>query len=124
METMWPIAASGAAMSNLFIRHDSLQPSQRLTVEIIEALGFGVIQGLSISDGQPCFDSPPKIVQSVKLGSPPERLRGCRDTDTPKKEFVQLFARLSELPDGTVDIEVQHGLPFRLIVERSWGELA
>jgi len=97
----------------------TLTPGQRQVVEIIEALGFGTIQGLSIRDGQPCYDPAPKILKSIKLGSPPERPRASSDTDTLKKEFANLFDCLSGLCDGTVDIEVQHGLPLRLIVQRS-----
>jgi hypothetical protein len=100
----------------------TLTPGQRKVVEIIEALGFGAIQGLSIRDGQPCYDRAPLIVQEIKLGSPPERLPASRDSDSLKKEFVRLFDYLSELRDCTVDIEVHHGLPFRLIVERSCEE--
>jgi hypothetical protein len=97
----------------------TLTPGQRKVVEIIEALGFGTIQELSIRDGQPCYDPAPRIVQEIKLGSPPERLRARSDTDSLKKELVHLFDYLSELRGGAVDIEVQHGLPFKLIVRRS-----
>ena len=34
----------------------SLNPGQRRTVEIIEALGFGVIERLSIRGGLPCLN--------------------------------------------------------------------
>ena len=97
----------------------TLTPGQRKVVEIIEALGFGTIQELSIRDGQPCYDPAPRIVQEIKLGSPPGRLRAGSDTDSLKKEFVHLFDYLSDLRRGAVDIEVQHGLPFKLIVQRS-----
>ena len=51
----------------------SLNPSQRRTVEIIEALGFGAIEHLSIRGGLPCYEPEPGIVQAIKLGSEPER---------------------------------------------------
>jgi hypothetical protein len=106
----------------LGIQKRPLGQSQRLTVEIIEAIRFGLIQGLAIRDGQPCYDPSPRIVQSIKLGSDPEPLRQTGDNDTLKKAIVDLFERLSTLSNCTVDIEVQHGLPFRLIVERSCEE--
>jgi len=102
----------------------SLSPSQRRTVEIIEVLGFGVIERLLISGGLPCYDPEPRIVQAIKLGSEPERQPDHGHADlTLKKEFESLFDQLSRLRDGVVDIEVRHSLPFRLVLERSYKEL-
>jgi len=102
----------------------SLNPGQRRTVEIIEALGFGVIERLSIRGGLPCYDPEPRIVQTIKLGSEPERQpdRSCADL-TLKREFASLFDQLIRLSNGIVDIEVQHSLPFRLVRERRYKEL-
>ena len=102
----------------------SLNSSQRRTVEIIEGLGFGVIERLLIRGGLPCYDREPRIVQAIKLDSEPDRQpdRSCIDL-TLKKEFESLFDQLSRLRDGVVDIEVRHSLPFRLVLERSYKEL-
>jgi hypothetical protein len=93
-------------------------------VEIIEALGFGVIERLLIRGGLPCYESEPRIVQAIKLDSEPERQfdRSCADL-TLKKGFESLFDRLSRLRDGTVDIEVRHSAPFRLVLERRYEDL-
>lgn len=97
----------------------SLNPAQRRTVEIIEALGFGVIERLSIRDGSPCYEPEPRIVQTIKLDSEPERQSDGGHADlTLKKEFESLFNQLTRLHDGVVDIEVRHSLPFRLVLER------
>ena len=45
----------------------SLNPDQRRTVEIIEALGFGVIERLLIRGGLPCYEEEPRVVQAIKL---------------------------------------------------------
>ena len=102
----------------------SLNPDQRQTVEIIEALGFGAIEHLLIRDGSPCYEPEPRIVQAIKLDSEPERQPdpGCADL-TLKKEFESLFEQLSRLGDGVVDIEFRHSLPFRLVLERRYQEL-
>ena len=98
----------------------TLHLAQRRTVQIIEKLGFGVIQGLHIRGGQPCYDPAPKIVQSIKLHSEAKRQPDFAPIDFKlKNEFIILFRRLSELPDCTVAIEIRHNLPFRVIVERS-----
>jgi hypothetical protein len=96
-----------------------LNPDQRRTVEIIEALGFGVIERLCIRGGLPCFEPEPRIVQTIKLDSPLEWQPDDGTVDsTLKKEFDTLFDRLSGLQDAVVDIEVRHSLPFRLVLER------
>jgi hypothetical protein len=102
----------------------SLNPSQRQTVDIIEALGFGAIVGLSIRDGLPCYDPEPRIVQTIKLASGPGRQpdRSCADL-TLQKEFEQLFDQLTQLGSAVVDIEVQHSLPFKIVRERRYQEL-
>lgn len=102
----------------------SLTPAQRRMLEIIRALRFGIIQAIVIRGGQPYYDPAPRIVQSIKLGSHPEPSRQAGDNDTLHKAFAYLFEHLDTLGDCTVNIEVQHGLPFRLIVERSWEEFA
>ncbi len=97
----------------------SLNPVQRKVVEIIEALGYGVIERLSIRGGIPCYEPAPRIVQSIKLDSEQEPRPGAGHGDlTLKREFESLFDQLSRLRDGVVDIEVRHGLPFRLVLER------
>jgi len=92
-------------------------------VEVIEALGFGVIERLSIRGGLPCYEPEPRIVQAIKLGSEsgrqPDR---SRDDLMLPKEFVSLFDQLSRLGDGLVDLEIRHSLPFRLVRERRYEE--
>jgi len=102
----------------------TLKPGQRRTVEVIEALGFGVIERLLIRGGVPCYEPEPRIEQSLKLDSAPERQPDRSDADlTLKIEFERLFDQLSQLHDGVVDIEVRHGAPFRLVVKRRYKEL-
>ena len=102
----------------------SLNPDQRRTVEIIEALDFGVIERLLIHGGVPCYEPEPRIVQAIKLASEPQRQPGHRNADLSlSKAFENLFEQLGRLRDGFVDVEVQHSLPFRLVLERRYEEL-
>jgi hypothetical protein len=97
----------------------SLNPAQRQTLEIVDWLGFGVIECLRISGGFPCYDPQPRIIQTIKLDSEPAGPPADDHADlTLKKEFEILFDQLSRLGDGVVDIEVRHSLPFRLVLER------
>ena|ERR1700722_6124468 len=101
-----------------------LSPSQRQTMEIIEALDFGSIESLVIRDGQPCFETEPRILQAIKLASEPQRTPNDGRADpTLKKEFENLFDQLSQVREGVVDIEVRHALPFRLVIVRRCAEL-
>ena len=103
----------------------SLTAGQLRLLEIIEELGFGRIEQLSIHYGEPCYERTTRIVQEIKLGSEPERLPDRNNADlTLKKEFESLFNQLSDLRDDTVDIEVRHGVPFKLVLERCHTELS
>jgi|SRR5580704_1678305 hypothetical protein len=102
----------------------SLNTGQRQTVEIIEALGFGVIEHLSICGGLPTYTAEPRITQTIKLDPQPGRQADRRDAGLSlNKAFENLFDQLNRLREGIVDIEVQHGLPFRLVLERRYQEL-
>jgi hypothetical protein len=98
----------------------SLGPVQRQVVEIIEVLGFGVIEGLLIRNGLPCYEPEPVIVQVIKLNSEPLKQPAPYDHAnlTLKREFVSLFDQLGRLQDAVVDIEVRHGAPFKLVAKR------
>jgi hypothetical protein len=102
----------------------SLNPDQRRTVEIIEALDFGVIERLLIRTRLPCYEREPRIVQAIKLAQEPQQRPDRRSADLSlNKAFVNLFEQLRRLRDGFVDVEVQHSLPFRLVLERRYEEL-
>jgi len=106
------------------VTKSSLNPDQRLLVEIIEALDFGVIERLLIRGGLPCYEQEPRIVQTIKLAPKAERQQDRHDADlTLNKAFENLFDQLGRLRDGFVEVEVQHSRPFRLVLERRFGEL-
>lgn len=102
----------------------SLVPEQRTAVEIIEALGHGVIERLHVRGGLPCYEPEPHIVQKVNLGSGSEQSRDhYNDSSTLKIEFENLFRELIRLRDGTVDIEVRHSIPIRIVLRHSCKEI-
>src|SRR5277367_191151 len=97
----------------------ALTPDQRKLVELIEVSGFGVIERLWIRGGLPCYEPEPRIIQTIKLDSEPERQPDDGHADlTLSKEFESLFDQFNVLRDGVVDIEVRHKRPFRLVLER------
>lgn len=97
----------------------TLAHNQARLVDLMQRLNFGRIEGLHILNGDPLFDPPPRIFRDVKPG----RLNGSRpeagkaDFDL-KIEVVDLFVHLEAVGNGVIErIEVQHGLPFRMIFE-------
>ncbi len=102
----------------------SLTPSQRRTVELIERLGFGRIEQLSIRDGDPCYAQPPHVVEEVKLGSESERRpEHSHDHLTLQKEFISLFNELRRMQNGIVAVEIRHSLPVQLSIDHADGGL-
>jgi len=101
-----------------------LTPGRRRLLQIVQRVDFGRIERLSICDGSPVFEGAFRIVEEIKLSLDSDRQADCDNCDaTPKKEFYNLFAHLERLRDGIVDIEIRHGLPFRLVLERRYEEL-
>lgn len=71
--------------------------------------------------GQPVFDPPPRLVREVKFGAHngPRPEAALRDFVL-KAQLVEFFAWLDMFGDGVIErLEVQHGLPFRIVVEQS-----
>ena len=102
----------------------SLDPTKLKLVEAIEELRFGRIEQISIRDGRPHCEQATQIVQEIKLGAETKPHVERSDADlTLKSEFERLFIQFDRLRDGLVDIEVRHGLPFRLVVRRFRREL-
>jgi len=81
---------------------ERLNPGQRRTVEIIQTLGFGVIEHLSIRDGSPCYEPEPRIIQAIKLGSDSEQASNSNKDGIPvKKEFEDLFNQLRRIQNNS-----------------------
>ncbi len=99
----------------------SLSPARRRLVELMQDLNFGRIERLEVLDGQPVFDPPPRIVREIKFGAPNgPRPEAALCDFVLKAQLVEFFAWLDTLGDGVIErLEVQHGLPFRIVVEQS-----
>jgi hypothetical protein len=97
----------------------SLSQARQQLLELMQEINFGRIEQLRISNREPCLEPQPRIVWEIKLGSE----NGCRP-ERDKEDFVlrkeirEFFNHLDSLQAAVIDIEVKHGVPFRLIVER------
>ncbi len=91
-------------------------PARRL-VEMMHAVHFGGIEGLSVHDGLPVFDPAPRIVRHIKLGA--DNAPRAREADFELKAPVRdLFRHLAEVRNGFVrSLEIRHGLPVNMLLE-------
>jgi hypothetical protein len=112
-------------MNHLPIK-SALSINRRRLVETMQTLNFGRIEALHIRAGEPAFSPAPRVTQDIKLGtenSPRPELD--RVDFVLRSSVIEMFAHFEKLHDGTVAvIEVRHGLPFRLVLERSCPEAA
>jgi len=100
-------------------RKSSISPSQQKLLTEMQRINYGRILGLTVRNGQPVMDPPPRIVREIKFGGDngprPESLKGDFAL---KAQVRDLFAQLEALGDSVItSIEIQRGLPFRMTVE-------
>lgn len=96
-----------------------LTPSRQRILELMQRLNFGRIEDLHVLNGEPQFDPPPRVIREVRFarenGPRPEV---AKSDFALKAKVIDLFAQLEAVGDGVINrIEVQDGLPFRMIFE-------
>lgn len=97
---------------------DGLSPNVRRLVDLVEEIDFGTIENLQVRAGEPCFDPPPRVLRTIKLKPQPAGKEPRREGEIKDQTFA-LIRQLRRIGDGTVElIEVQAGLPFRLVLEQ------
>jgi len=98
---------------------NALSPAKARLLALMQQLNWGRIESLHVSDGEPLFEPPPRIVRDIKLGSENgPRNKPFRQDFFVKIQLSELFMELEELGEGVVErLEVKRGLPYRLRVE-------
>lgn len=96
----------------------TLSDARRRLIELMQNINFGRIAGLTVLDGNPVFDPPPRVVREIKFGGEngprPELESG---NFLLKAQIVEFFHHLDEVGNGIIEmLEVKHGLPFRMLV--------
>lgn len=97
--------------------------SHEQLVALIRQIGFGRIEFLHITGGQPVLDPLPRIVREIKFGSEisPSAPVG-RSNSVPKRQVQELLDLMREIENGMIDVlEVRHGLPFRVVLAAQSG---
>jgi hypothetical protein len=99
-------------------RKSALSLSRQRLIELMQRLGFGLIQNLHIQGGEPIFDGNTKVSRDIRIGdrSAHRELEG--QDFLLRREVVALFALFTENQDGVIELlEIKHGLPFRIVAE-------
>lgn len=101
----------------------SLTPSQQKLLAEMQRINFGRIFDLSVRDGQPVMDPPPRVVREIKFGGDNgPRPESAKADFTLKAQVRELFAQFEALGDGVIPcIEIQRGLPFRMTIEEVYA---
>jgi hypothetical protein len=101
------------------ITKSSLTPALARLVELLQALNFGRVEALTIRDGQPVFDPPPRVIQKLKMGADnaPRPEVGYADFRL-KDGVIELLEMIARLENGEIrSIEVRCGLPVSAEIE-------
>ena len=99
-------------------------PRKRL-LELIQRYDFCRIEHLEVRGGEPTFNPGPHVTEEFRLGSKSTPRSEFKDDFQLPAPVIELFERLSHVGNGWVAvIEIRHGLPVRLIVERPVSEVA
>jgi len=89
----------------------------------MQRVNYGRIEGLSVCQGEPVLDPPPRIVREIKFGGDNGPRHEAAKADFEIKAQVRdLFAHLEVMGNGVVPcIEIQRGLPFRMTIEEMYA---
>ena len=87
----------------------------------MQELNYGRIEDLAIRSGEPILDPTPRVVRHIKLGGDNSPRPELKHSDFAlKAQLVELFELFAQIENGRIEtLEVQSGLPFRLVVEQS-----
>lgn len=101
------------------LRFAQLSPARQKLVRMCQAVNYGQIKALFFRDGEPLYEPPPVVVIDTKLYRDEGPRRELALTDfVLRDDFRRLMARLDNAKNGMIQrIEVQAGLPRRVVVE-------
>jgi hypothetical protein len=106
-------------MSSEEVTKRSLSPKRQRLVEVMQSVGFGRIEHLSVRSGEPTFEPRPTVIRHIKLGADSAlRPETALNDFQLKGEVREMFEHLTRIGNGSVRcIEVKYGLPFSMTLE-------
>jgi len=104
---------------NTNLNKQDLSVAWQQLVELMQWINHGRIFDLTVRDGQPVMDPPPRVVREIKFGGDNgPRTEGTKSDFKLKAQVRDFFEHLEALGNGVIQcIEIQRGLPFRMTVE-------
>ena len=102
------------------ISKSTLSKAQSDLVGLLQRLNFGRLERLLVKSGMPVFEPPPRIIQKLKMGgdNAPRPEADLEDFFL-KRPTIEMLQAIADLGDGQVlSIDIKHGLPFALEIER------
>lgn len=102
-------------------RASQLSPNCQLLMRLMQEVGFGIIEGLVVRDGEPVMQPPPRIVHQIKFAGDagPRPERNLSDFEL-KRAMIRFFDEIQRIQDGVIDrVEIKHGLPFCMFMTNS-----
>jgi hypothetical protein len=98
----------------------SLSALRRQLLELMQLYSFCRIENLGVLGGEPVFDSGLRITQDIRIGgNNGPRSELDRDDFLLRAPVIEFFEHLNRVGEGRIPlIEVRHGLPVRLVIER------
>jgi len=106
------------------IKFSQLSPSRKTLTRICQALNFGSILNLRITNSEVNFDPHPEVIVDIRLDTDLElRAELALDDFSLRPEVIRLFTQIDVLKNGIIDnILVRDGIPRRVTLRRPLSE--
>jgi hypothetical protein len=103
------------------LRKSELSPNWQWLVDLMQELGFGRVQHLAFTAGEPLRDPPPRIYRHRRLtGANHERAESTLSDFMVKSRVLRLREELGRLGSGMLaSLDVRDGLPYGITLEES-----
>jgi len=100
------------------LRFMALSPPRRNLVRLMQRIGFGHIEGLAVSGGEPVIDTQTRVVREVKFDAVCSVTPSTESDYALKQQVLVLIEQLNAIGDSRINlIEIKHGLPFRMSID-------
>lgn len=101
------------------MRRQELSHERKRLLDVMRNMGYGRIENLTISSGEPVFDKSLRLVHEKLLGRKAKGRASPPESDFElKAQQIEVFECFDQMQDGFVPVlKVQDGLPFQLHLE-------
>ncbi len=99
----------------------NLSQSRQQLLKLIKEIQFGRIENLSITAGEPVFNSSIRVIRQVLLGKKLDcREKTINSSLELKAQVIEMFSYFDQLQKGIIPLlKIQDGLPLLLQLEET-----